>query len=135
MYYSTEICEQDTEYIKECPFQDVAMTRVIKTAAFDHSIMQYFNDSCKQYPPQRSCNYVDFDPSLNAERGAISQNESVTYTFRILGATRQHPLVIAMAYTDPVGVLGASEVLVNDLDLSVRFTPCLLYTSPSPRDA
>jgi hypothetical protein len=123
MYYSTEICEQDTEYVKECPFQDVAMTREIKTAVFDHSIMQYNNESCRQYPPQRSCDYVNFDPTLNAERGAISHNESVTYTFRILGGTRQHPLVVAMVYTDPVGVLGASEVIVNDLDLSVRFTP------------
>jgi hypothetical protein len=124
VYYSTQICDQDLEYEEKCPFQDVAMTREIKTVVFDHSIMGYNDASCMSYAnASRACEFVNFRPSLNAERGAISQNESMIYTFRILGATRQHPLVVAMTYTDPVGVLGASTVLVNDLDLNVRFTP------------
>ena len=98
-----------------------------KMAVFDHQIVnmnQMANGkNCSQLAASSRCKYATFKKSLNPVRGALSQNESVTYTLRITKATPEQPFVAAMAYTDPVGVLGSSTVLVNDLDLKVSITP------------
>ena len=136
LYYSTETCVQEEKYQEKCPFRDTSMTRDIKTTAFDHSIMAVgkytivtngSSDtvSCNVWknPEPLQCDYYTFATDLNPVRGAISQNESFIYTFRILGASPAHPLVVSMVFTDPVGALGASTVMVNDLDLSVLYSP------------
>ena len=139
LYYSTETCAQDEEYQEKCPFRDTSMSRDIKTAAFDHSVMavESYTEvtnistetlSCNVYPEPKGCSYYTFGTDLNPVRGAISQNESFIYTFRILGASPQHPLVVSMVFTDPVGALGASTVMVNDLDLSVLYSPLKVKT-------
>jgi len=130
LYYSTGTCVQDEEYQKTCPFRDISLTRDIKTAVFDHTLIavgNYNNGThalpCNVYPEPDGCEYYKLDSNLDPVRGAISQNESFVYTFRILGASPQHPLVITMVFTDPVGALGASTVMVNDLDLRVQSAP------------
>jgi hypothetical protein len=148
LYYSTETCAQEEDYQEKCPFRDTSMTRDIKTAAFDHSVIavESYTEvtnistetlSCNVYPEPKDCSYYKFATDLNPVRGAISQNESFIYTFRILGASPQHPLVVSMVFTD----LGIFEILpegffvvelYNGMSLVQvqAVTPVVLHTYP-----
>ena len=81
MYYSTQICQQDATYQKQCPFQDKSLVRTIKMAVFDHQVFTAPTHSgnasldCNTYGLEDAwkCEYMTFTDTLKARRGAIAQ--------------------------------------------------------------
>ena len=112
LYYSFDICADDKATRESCEWRDQAQGRDIRTLAFDHSITRDSPDGVP-YP---------FEDSSGALKHSIAAGETFRFMFTIEGASTVQPFVVALVYTDPVGAPGATDVLVNDLDLSVQLT-------------
>lgn len=75
--------------------------------------------------------FADSKWSLLLQNNALAKAGLMhTYGFRLLDSTTM-PFKVTMCYTDPPAAPGASEVLVNDLDLLVQRTTTVMILNTS----